>query len=123
MPFPNLCKSAEVLDDKTLADQFCLVRSLLLAFFNNAEVPGSCENWRGYDNALCMYGVAIHRELKARGYQYTDKLLQGYLCAKNEDFKTPQWFGDAEIHAYDRAFLLRKNPEHYKRFYWNVKNI
>lgn len=89
MPFPDFEKSASILDNETLIDQFWFVHSLLLAFYNNSVVPSSSKNWRGYDNALCMHGIALTRELEDRGGTVNPEIVIGYMGAKNQTWTMP----------------------------------
>jgi hypothetical protein len=82
--------------------------------------------WRGHEEALAAYGLAIVAEWTARGRPDTcaativaDLRLAGLptsprtqaeLAASGE---LPAWLGDAAFHASHRAALLRKEPKFY----------
>lgn len=74
--------------------------------------------WRGYERALAWYGSAICLEWRHRGYR--DTLMwrfRTYMYDSPGTTDLPPWWGDDEVHASHRSNLLRKLPEHYRRFW------
>jgi pyruvate/2-oxoglutarate/acetoin dehydrogenase E1 component len=83
--------------------------------------------WRGFEEALAAYGLAICAEWSARGHADTcaDKIVaeltamtrrtrvrsQVELRARG---RLPPWLGRRAVHASHRAALLRKAPESYR---------
>lgn len=106
--------------------------------------------WRGYPNGLCMYGLAVANEWRQRGYkdrqwgEFTDRALElGLITELNwvhppivsekSDRKfneivtvtispddMPPWFGDEVFHQSHRSNLVRKDPEHYRKYFPDV---
>lgn len=74
--------------------------------------------WKGYEDALAMYYNCIVLEWIARGYKNTMKPLDH----TNYPIKLPTWLGNEDFHNSHRSNLLRKFPEYYKQFNWNVPN-
>lgn len=68
--------------------------------------------WRGWERALWTYGEHVCRD---KMFELTR--LAGWL---DLDLVLPPWFGDPDFHRAHRSNLLRKNPEHYGRFGWDV---
>jgi hypothetical protein len=67
--------------------------------------------WRGYEDSLLSYGLAICQEWRARGFKDTvfEKLESRY----SYDLQEPPWLGDDRLHASHRSNLVRKDPWHY----------
>jgi len=74
--------------------------------------------WAGYEQALCSYGLAICEEwVDARGYRDTVAGKIWKYVDLDAEVKMPLWLGDEDFHRSHRSNLLRKMPEHYRR-YW-----
>ena len=71
--------------------------------------------WKHYDEVLYCYGHHLEKSINS----YFD------IPPIGDDFMThlPPWFGNPEIHASHRAFLLKRNPEHYGQFGWSKKRM
>jgi hypothetical protein len=71
--------------------------------------------WRGYEEALVAYGLAICDEWIARGYRDTcrEKILAFAPHVTGDDFELPWWIDDDEVVLSHRSNLIRKMPEHY----------
>ena len=71
LPYPDFAKSAEVLDPRRLGKQRVEVLQVMRAI----TVPGygwrhhpTAKMWKGYEEALAAYGVAVCREWCRRGH-------------------------------------------------------
>jgi hypothetical protein len=75
--------------------------------------------WRGYEQALCKYGVAICDEWIARGYK--DTMRERFIAVHAElpDCGMPVWLGDQDFHNSHQSNLKRKDADHYN---FNVRN-
>jgi hypothetical protein len=73
--------------------------------------------WRGFDGALTDYAEAICLEWRNRGFKDTclDKLQIPML-----NHPRPAWLSNEQFHDSHKSNLLRKNPEWYSKFGWNV---
>lgn len=105
LPFKEFITSAKILDDLRLRKQLQEVEMILntlteksLGWKNHPAVT----QWKGYENALRMYGAAVSDECKSRKFK-----------GKVFDFpvsKTtfPIWLGDERYHRSMRSRLLFK---------------
>jgi hypothetical protein len=128
LPYADFAASARALDDRRLGKQrveaLQVVRALTVPGYGWRHHPAA-KMWRGYEEALAAYGVAICAEWKRRGHADTceAKILrdvtdagvtavrsQAELAAAGQ---LPPWLGDEEFHRSHRAALVRKDPEHY----------
>lgn len=120
LPYPGFARSAAVLDDVRLGKQrveaYQIVRSLLGITQGWRHHPAT-KMWRGYEDALIEYGVAMCDEWTARGRADTvrEKLL---ALRGGGPAVRPPWLGDEAFHSAHRSNLLRKDPAHYGRFGW-----
>jgi hypothetical protein len=133
LPYPDFARSAAVLDDRRLGKQrvetLQILRALTRPDYGWRHHPAVLM-WKGHEEALAAYGVAICAEWCRRGHADTceAKLLddaraarafgrrrrprtQDALAAAGE---LPPWLGDADVHASHRASLLRKDDAWYR---------
>jgi hypothetical protein len=77
--------------------------------------------WRGYEEALASYGVAVCREWTRQGYADTclAKLVAdfGRLPRTQPELRRaaalPYWLGQRAVHLSHRSSLLRKDFSYY----------
>jgi hypothetical protein len=121
LPYPDFAESARVLDDVRLGKQrveaYQIVRTLSGVTKGWRHHP-AVRMWRGHENALVDYGLAMCAEWTARGRADT---VAANLVAYRHDGATdrPRWLGDPAFHASHRSNLLRKDPAWYGRFGWD----
>ena len=122
LPTSNFAESAKYLDYRRLGKQRVLQ---LLNSFHKPNYKGwknhpAREMWRGYENALVMYGQAICNEWLSRGYKDTcfGKITAHYNGNLNSEL--PSWVGREDIHLSHKSNLIRKYPEYYKPFWPDV---
>lgn len=132
LPYPDFVRSAKALDDVRLGKQRVETLQILRAL----HVPGygwrnhpAVRMWRGYEEALAAYGLAVCREWCGRGFADTceAKIVaelrtiagrrtrvrsQAELRDRN---RLPPWLGRRAFHRSHRSALLRKDPEWYGR--------
>lgn len=130
LPLPDFRFSAQVLDDRRLGKQrleaMQIHRTLELRRRNPDALPTygwehhpAVKMWRGYEDALAHYGVAICLEWVGRGHE--DNIL-GYfeplyrLSLGEDPYDPPPWLGWEELHASHRAMLYLKDQQHYSQF-------
>ena len=132
VPYPDMRRSAEVLDDKRLGKQrveaLQIIRALTYETYGWKHHPAVLM-WRGYEEALGAYARAICEEWSERGYadtcaatMHTDLTTAGIRTTRTEEQlrkadKLPKWWGDDNVHASHRRALLRKDPDHYARHF------
>ena len=120
LPYENFDKSARVLDRQRLGKQRVEVLQILKAIHTGGgwSNHSATRMWKGYENALIEYGIAICKEWRARGYK--DTCLEK-ISAYREHFKgatkLPHWLGNEKLHLSHRSNLLRKNSEYYREHF------
>lgn len=133
LPYPDIVKSVKCLDNKRLGKQ--RVEALTLLKVLNGLTKGwknhpVVKMWRYCQPALCVYGLACCNEWRKRGYKdncrgkfieyLVDFLFSENLVTILPSVDLPFWFGNKDFHDSHKSNLLRKNPEHYKQFNWDV---
>ncbi len=123
LPYADFAMSAAVLDNKRLGKQrveaWQIYRAITDSTYGWQHHP-AVNMWRGYDEALLLYGIVICDEWKWRGFK--DSMLLRFRKAYHLDrIKLPPWFGDKAFHSAHRAVLLGKNYMHYSKFGWFEK--
>lgn len=131
LPYPSFIVSARVLDNKRLGKQRVECKQILKALRGEYDRPdqvGAWVNhpatkmWRGFEDALCVYGVSCCAVWRKRGYD--DSLMQYFIAGCTGGMSLPPWLGNEEFHASHRSNLLRKDPEWYGQFGWaESKNL
>jgi hypothetical protein len=124
LPFSNFKKSASVLDTRRLGKQRVETLQILNALHGLSKGwvnHPATKMWKGYTQALVLYGVAICEHWIELGYNDT-------CMSKITSFKTdspvlmPLWLG-GKIHTTHRSALLFKNYEFYSKFNWKEEPI
>lgn len=121
VPYPDFSESARVLDRQRLGKQRVETLQLLKALAG--ETKGwvnhpAAQMWRGHENALVHYGIAVCDEWTARGYKDSCReKIAAYGCGA--PLVMPSWWGREDVHASHRSNLLRKDAKHYGQFGWN----
>jgi len=119
LPFADFKKSAAVLDMKRLSKQRVETLQILNALHGMSagwvNHPAT-RMWRGYSQALVLYGVTVCNHWISLGYNDTcrDKIL---AYQADEPVILPLWMG-GRIHRTHRAALLFKAPEFYSQYGW-----
>lgn len=126
LPYPDFTQSARCLDRARLGKQ--RVECLQIFRANSLTDPTvgwrnhpTTLMWRGYDQALASYALAICEEWTRRDYLSTiTHFFIDFLatCPDWTDACDPPWLGNAAFHASHRAALLVKDPAHYSQFGW-----
>jgi hypothetical protein len=129
LPYPDFERSARALDDRRLGKQrveaLQIVRALTWPTYGWKHHPAVLM-WRGHEEALGAYAVAVCEEWRRRGHADT---CEGTIlfdladagvdvpprsqAALGDAGELPPWLGDEAFHAGHRAALLRKDPAHY----------
>jgi hypothetical protein len=74
--------------------------------------------WEGHTGALICYGRAMCHEWTSRGYKDTCLEKIDNLGLPFGDM--PKWNGNKEFHDSHKSNLIRKFPEHYKKFWPDI---
>lgn len=122
LPYASFADVARTLDRKRLGKQRVEGMQILNVL---AQPPGyrggwahhpAVSMWRGYEDALKLYVNTMIDEWKRRGYQ--NNMPYYDLAAVN--IRYPWWLGDPRLHRSHQSNLLRKEPEYYRQFGWDV---
>jgi hypothetical protein len=135
LPYPDFARCAAVLDVRRLGKQRVEALQILRAL----TVPGygwrhhpAAKMWKGYEEALGAYAVAICREWCRRGHADTcevkirDELSALGITTVREQAELaaarglPPWLGDEGFHRSHRSSLLNKDPSWYGEVFDDV---
>lgn len=121
LPYPSFEETARILDYRRLGKQ--RVEGLqILNIITKPAYVGSWMNhpavkmWRGYDMALQLYVTTMIEEWIRRGFKNTMQ----YYDIRADELHYPWWFGDPLFHDSHKSNLLRKYPDYYRQFGWNL---
>ncbi len=141
LPYPELERSAYVLDDRRLGKQRveCLqiLHVLLGLRWNLAEgvieefTPRAWRShpavlmWVGHERTLLAYQRSVCATWVARGFNDTcyDKsagLVSAWSATGGDGTATPPWLGDRSLHRSHQSNLVRKEPEIYRPHFPDV---
>ena len=128
VPYPSFRRSARVLDDRRLGKQrveaLQIIRALTWESYGWKHHPAVLM-WKGHEEALGAYAIAVCTEWRRRGFADTcEEKIRGDLRAVELDSvrsetelrrarRLPDWWGDEAMHRSHRSALLRKDPQHY----------
>lgn len=122
LPYSDFDASAYVLDNRRLGKQrveaYQILRTLLGETGGWRNHP-AVKMWRGYEGALFLYGFAVCREWRHRGFK--DTMLVKFMLAERNlcvGGPCPPWWDDDAFHASHRSNLLRKDPDFYSQYGW-----
>ncbi len=136
LPFPIFSATADVLDVRRLGRQRVEALQILRAL----TVPGygwqhhpAVAMWAGYEEALARYGLDVCRAWRAGGRADTcaDTIRADlYAATGTRDVRPqdvleragelPPWLGEPAFHRSHQSALMRKDPEHYQRWFADV---
>lgn len=130
LPYASFARTARVLDTRRLGKQrveaLQILRALELEDYGWRHHPAVCM-WRGYEDALAAYGVAIGREWIRRGHRDTciAQIIElapcgGALSPGELRERMPPWMGWRALHRSHQSALVRKEPEHYRPLFPHV---
>ena len=122
LPYPDMRLSLACLDDRRLGKQRAETLQVLNALAATREgCPYGWKNhpvarmWRAYDDALKLYLNLSLDEWEGRGFRNN---MPRQLVSSG-DPALPPWWGVERLHASHRSNLLRKAPDHYRRYGWS----
>lgn len=118
LPFPDLIKSAEALDDRRLNKVRSDIVSILKACTEPPPEDGkehtAIKMWRGNEEFLIRYGMVVCSEWASRGN--ADNTLAKIMKFKSDftgETVPPEWWEDEAFHKSHQSQLLRLQPSHY----------
>lgn len=126
LPYPDFNLSATVLDYRRLGKQRVEAWQILNTLRGASKGKGwinhpAVKMWRGHEQALVQYGIAMCKEWINRGYK--DTMLERFMSLRSDtsEIVLPKWHGNEEFHRSHRSNLLRKKPDFY-RVHWPKEN-
>jgi len=124
LPYTDFRESGQCLDMKRLGKQRVEVLQLLNSFhkpdYKGWKNHPAREMWRGYENALALYGMVICEVWVERGYKDTCWGKINAYFDKSVPVVYPKWVGNYDLHLSHKSNLIRKHPEYYKRLWPDV---
>ena len=122
LPYASFEQSASVLDRQRLGKQRIEAAQLLRGLLGTGgwtNHPAS-KMWKGYERARAQYGLAICLEWVSRGYSDSQETLFQQWVASLPNTGLPSWIGSEQFHRSHQSNLVRKFPEHYRKFFPDV---
>ena len=131
LPYSNFEKCAYVLDRKRLGKQRVECLQILQTIFDNrkswANHP-AVNMWRGHEFYLFAYMKKICERWISYGYKDSCLKKAKELVTKNRakylssSKNYPSWLCGEKIFESHKSNLLRKNPEHYSKFFGDISS-
>jgi hypothetical protein len=120
LAYSNFAQAASVLDRSRLGKQRAEVIQILNALTGVSKGwvnHPATRMWKGHEQALVQYGLAICLEWISRGYKDTcyDKIKAFYVSTP---VINPIWLGGI-IHKVHRSVLLLKDEAFYSQYGWS----
>lgn len=128
VPYADFAQSARVLDTRRLGKQrvevIQIVRALTVPGYAWASHPAVLM-WKGFEEALGSYGLAMCDEWRRRGFDDTcaATIAADLATAGVEQLRSypelaragalPPWLFDESVQRSHRSSLVRKDPAHY----------
>jgi hypothetical protein len=137
LPYADFQKCAKVLDDKRLYKQIVECKQILNAIY--AKKQGKkygyqnhpiVKMWYNHTYALRRYMLTMFNEWQRRRFGRYFRTISYNLCTEpfeKEEKKThfryfsdPSWLGSRKLHRSHKSNLLRKDKEHYSKYFKGV---
>jgi hypothetical protein len=120
LPYADFTLSARTLDYKRLGKQRVEAWQIYQIVTENRSDGGwinhpAVKMWRRHPNALAMYYNTMISQWLNLGYRNSMKPVQIHF-----PIEYPLFIGDTDFHNSHKSNLLRKDPEFYSQFGWNV---
>lgn len=120
LPYPDFRLSAECLDYRRLGKQRVEAMQIINVLEGRSEGwknHPAVKMWIGYTDALKCYFNVISEEWIKRGYKHNIGFYE-----YNGSYSYPYWVGDHVFHLSHQSNLVRKLPEHYRKYFPEVKD-
>jgi len=122
LPYADFEKSAKCLDYRRLGKQRVEAMQIYKIVSGKRTIGGwinhpAVNMWRGFSNLLAYYYNDILDEWIKRGYKNN---MEYIMCPPS--ITEPLWMGDKDFHDSHKSNLLRKDPDFYGQYMWNVPN-
>lgn len=124
LPYPDFSESAKALDYKRLGKMRVEAWQLLRAI--RGETRGWVNHpaavmWRGHEEALIRYGIAMCDEWIDRGYN--DTMRPRFIAESidpSKEANMPKWLGREDFHLSHQSNLVKKDPVYYGPIFPNA---
>ena len=105
-----------------------MLRALVFPSYKGWKNHPATKMWRGFTAGLVAYGLAVCEEWTRRGRaDAVGTTLLEFTGGRRQDVAElrragalPPWLGLEELHVSHRSALVRKLPEHYRRYFPDV---
>jgi hypothetical protein len=121
LPFKDFSKSLKCLDQKRLNAQCKEAKQIIDTIELNKKGWSNhpaVNQWRGYTNCLRYYynlSAALWNKCKKK--DGTPVKQREFLDVNLDKITFPKWLGDERFHLSHRSNLLRKDYDHYSKFF------
>lgn len=119
LPYPDFKDCAAVLDRRTLRQQCRDAKRVMLVLegtVHKFQTHPTVLFWKGYPEALALYGFVMCTEARKRGYRNDDRAFFGARSPKRE-FNAPPLLGEASFHLAERSKLSKLLPQWYEKLW------
>ena len=128
LPYSSYSKSAHILDMKRLGKQRVEAYQILRNLAGISNGTGwtnhpAVKLWKGHGLELISYNIAICEEWISRGYK--DTVLEKTIALEKYfkgQYGKPDLIGNREFHVSHQSNLVRKLPQHYRKYFPNVSD-
>ena len=124
LPYPDMRKSLQTLDNKRLGKQRVETYQIISAITRRPKLDGTPYKgwlnhpctvmWKNYVLALKLYMNYSITEWVERGFKNTMELEN----LSDEKIVIPPFIGNEKFHSSHRANLLKKEPDFYSKYNW-----
>jgi len=121
LPYSDFISSVQCLDNKRLGKQRVECLQILKALNDHNygwQNHPIVKMWKDYQSGLILYGEIICAEWIKRGFN--DNCLPQIRKYEKFGLFLPSWFGNESFHLSHQSNLVRKDPEHYRKYFPNV---
>lgn len=130
LPYRDFAKSASVLDRQRLGKQRVETMQIMksLATGSGWSNHPAVKMWEGFAECLMEYQLSVCSEwIEVRGYNDTclDKTFAIFETLDDSQLGeglVPHWFDNDDFFVSHRSNLIRKKPEHYRKFWPDVSD-
>lgn len=120
LPYYSFKKTANILDYRRLGKQRVEAYQIINVLEGRSsgwKNHPAVKMWKGHIEALKKYFNIISQEWINRGYKHN----MGFYEVNN-NIIYPSWIGNETFHISHQSNLVRKFPEHYKKYFPNISN-
>lgn len=124
LPYPDFKKSVAVLDNRRIMSQINEATQIFKAAVGMSEAWKNhpiVKMWKGHEGALLDYAQAVVDEALSRGFKLSKNTIDKVQNLRKDmpvtSYDLPKWLGNKAFHDGHQSSLLRKNREHYSKYF------